>query len=43
VIDSRLADDLELAGDLVGTGFEGWGDDLLQEFQTHELDGHVGS
>lgn len=35
--------DAPLAGTLVGTGFDGWSDELRTEFQTHAYDGHVGS
>ena len=35
--------DLPLAGDLVGTDFDGWSDELKADFETHAHDGHVGS
>lgn len=35
--------DLPLAGDLVGSNFDGWPDALKAEFAKHAHDGHVGS
>jgi hypothetical protein len=35
--------DAPLAGTLVATGFDGWTDELRDEFETHAHDGHVGS
>jgi hypothetical protein len=35
--------DAPLAGDLVGTNFDGWSDELRAEFDAHARDGHVGS
>jgi beta-alanine degradation protein BauB len=35
--------DAPLAGALVGTGYDGWSDDLRAEFDSHAYDGHVGS
>ncbi|HET7740882.1 MAG TPA: hypothetical protein VFL67_09565 [Mycobacterium sp.] len=35
--------DAPLAGELVGTDFEGWTEDLRAEFDAHSHDGHVGS
>jgi hypothetical protein len=35
--------DAPLAGDLVGTDFVGWSDDLKADFESHAHDGHVGS
>jgi len=35
--------DAPLAGTLVGTGFDGWTDELRAEFDRHSHDGHVGS
>lgn len=35
--------DAPLAGELVGTDFEGWREDLRAEFEAHSHDGHVGS
>lgn len=35
--------DAPLAGELVGTDFEGWPEDLRAEFDAHSHDGHVGS
>lgn len=35
--------DLTLAGELVGNNFEGWSEELKNEFEQMALDGHVGS
>jgi hypothetical protein len=35
--------DAPLAGDLVGTDFAGWSDELKNDFHTYAHDGHVGS
>ncbi|MCS5498560.1 hypothetical protein NY547_15020 [Cnuibacter physcomitrellae] len=35
--------DLPLAGTLIATGFEGWSDELKDEFADHAFDGAVGS
>ncbi len=35
--------DLPLAGELIGSGFVGWTDELVEEFRAHAQDGHVGS
>ena len=38
---SRLG--LALAGELIGTDFAGWTDELVEEFRVHAEDGNVGS
>jgi hypothetical protein len=35
--------DLQLAGELVGKNFEGWSDEIKDEFERMAFDGHVGS
>lgn len=35
--------DAPLAGTLVGTDYQGWTDELREEFAVHSHDGHVGS
>ncbi|MET7654174.1 MULTISPECIES: hypothetical protein [unclassified Streptomyces] len=35
--------DLPLAGELIGSGFSGWADELVEEFRAHAWDGQVGS
>lgn len=35
--------DLALAGELVGENFEGWSDEIKDEFERMAFDGHVGS
>ncbi|MFE9445084.1 hypothetical protein ACFYO2_40365 [Streptomyces sp. NPDC006602] len=35
--------DLPLAGELIGSDFAGWTDELVEEFRVHAQDGHVGS
>lgn len=40
---SKFLADLPLAGTLIGTGFEGWSDELRAEFDAHSQDGAVGS
>lgn len=35
--------DFPLAGELVGNNFEGWSEELKNEFEQMALDGHVGS
>jgi hypothetical protein len=35
--------DLPLAGELIGSDFAGWTDELIEEFRVHAQDGHVGS
>ncbi len=35
--------DLPLAGELIGSAFAGWTDELVEEFRVHAHDGHVGS
>ena len=40
---STFLADLPLAGDLIGTNFEGWSPELRAEFAAHSQDGHVGS
>lgn len=35
--------DMPLAGTVLGTDFEGWSDELRQEFELYAQDGHVGS
>lgn len=34
---------LPLAGELVASDFEGWSEELKEEFRQHAFDGHVGS
>ncbi len=41
--DTSFLSDLPLAGTLVGTGFDGWSDELRAEFESHAHDGEVGS
>ena len=41
--DTSSLPDLPLAGTLVGTGFDGWSDELRAEFESHAQDGEVGS
>ncbi len=43
MIASNLPADVDLAGDLVSTDYEGWTDDLKAEFERFTFDGHVGS
>jgi quercetin dioxygenase-like cupin family protein len=40
---STFLADLPLAGDLIGTNFEGWSPELRAEFAAHSQDGQVGS
>lgn len=40
-IASRL--ELPLAGELIGSDFVGWNEDLIEEFRVRAQDGHVGS
>ncbi|MDR3663619.1 MAG: hypothetical protein P4L86_25080 [Mycobacterium sp.] len=35
--------DLPLAGQLIGTDYDGWSDELKADFAAHAYDGHVGS
>jgi len=41
--DSSFLRDLPLAGEVVGTDFEGWSGELKAEFTEHAQDGRVGS
>lgn len=41
--ETRFLSDLPLAGELIGTNFEGWSDELKKEFEEHAYDGAVGS
>ncbi|MEU9290707.1 hypothetical protein AB0D57_40280 [Streptomyces sp. NPDC048275] len=41
--DNSFLTDLPLAGDLVATGFDGWSQELREEFEAHSHDGWVGS
>ncbi|MEV5543812.1 hypothetical protein AB0L13_44100 [Saccharopolyspora shandongensis] len=41
--DTGFLSDLPLAGELVGTDFEGWSPELRAEFEAHSNDGEVGS
>ncbi|QIZ37192.1 hypothetical protein [Saccharopolyspora sp. ASAGF58] len=41
--DTGFLSDLPLAGELVGTDFEGWSPELRAEFETNSYDGEVGS
>ncbi|MFC5751475.1 hypothetical protein [Actinomadura rugatobispora] len=41
--DTSFLSDLPLAGELVATGFDGWSEELREEFETYAHDGHVGS
>lgn len=41
--ETHFLSDLPLAGDLVGTDFEGWSAELRREFDEHADDGAVGS
>ncbi|MEV6227896.1 hypothetical protein AB0L88_08435 [Saccharopolyspora shandongensis] len=41
--DTGFLSDLPLAGELVGTDFEGWSPELRAEFEAHSYDGEVGS
>lgn len=41
--DTRFLSDLPLAGDLIGTDFEGWSEELKREFEEYAFDGAVGS
>ncbi|MEV7476023.1 hypothetical protein AB0N33_20225 [Pseudarthrobacter oxydans] len=41
--ETRFLSDLPLAGELIGTNFEGWSDELKKEFEEHAFDGAVGS
>ncbi|RSD11837.1 cupin domain-containing protein [Amycolatopsis eburnea] len=41
--DTGFLSDLPLAGELTGTGFEGWSPELRAEFEAHAHDGEVGS
>ncbi|MFD6199134.1 hypothetical protein ACFWE3_20775 [Mycobacteriaceae bacterium NPDC060252] len=41
--DNTFLRDLPLAGEVVGTDFDGWSDELKAEFAERAYDGHVGS